>query len=352
MAEDELATVLVGEPVEVEASADHAEDWPLDEVCAAAVELAREALLAEAQAQAVGEHLSAVAEGPLVVTHYFAGHVPGYTGWRWAVTLTRAPDSDQVTVDETALLPDGDALLAPAWVPWKQRIQSGDLKAGDVMVTELDDPRLVPGLTDNDTPEELKDLQPPQWELGLGRVRMLSPEGRREAAHRWYREVGPRSAIARAADLHCASCGFLLLIGGPLGQAFGVCANGYSPVDGRVVAMTFGCGAHSETTEKPAVGVAEVVVDELGYDALPEAEDSEAAPGEEADADVAEQAADTEAAPAEQAEDHEAAPAGHAPAKDAAAADAEQAPAEDAQPGARDETTDETADDAGTEEDA
>jgi hypothetical protein len=131
------------------------------------------------------------------------------------------------------------------------------------------------------------DLEPEHWELGLGRLRILSPEGRREAAHRWYREAGPRSPIARAAEMQCASCGFLLLIGGPLGQAFGVCANGFSPVDGRIVAMDFGCGAHSETVQVASVPVADIVVDEVGYDHIPtepepegEAEDSGDIPGE------------------------------------------------------------------------
>ncbi len=241
-------------------------------MCAAAVDVARSALLEEAEPALVGEPVGQVADGPLVVTHYFAGFVPGYTGWQWAVTVSRAPDSEHVTVDETALLPDGDALLAPAWVPWKQRVQSGDLGAGDVLVTEPDDPRLIPGLSENDEPEPDDDLKPVQWELGLGRPRILSPEGRRDAAHRWYREVGPRAAIARATHLNCSSCGFLLTIGGPLGQAFGVCANGYSPVDGRIVALTFGCGAHSETVQVPSVAVADTVVDEMSYDDLRDVE--------------------------------------------------------------------------------
>ena len=69
-----------------------------------------------------------------------------------------------------------------------------------------------------------------------------------------------------------------------MGQAFGVCANGYSPADGRVVAMTFGCGAHSETTQSAPVPVAQTVVDEVGYDEFgPEsAEDAEQEPAEEA----------------------------------------------------------------------
>jgi hypothetical protein len=267
---DELTTVVVGDDQE-QARADqtpsHAPtEWPLDPVCAAAVDLARSALLEQTPGSTVGEHTTAIAEGPLVVTHCFEGKLPGYTGWRWTATLSRAPDSQHVTVDETALLPDGEAVLAPAWVPWKKRIQSGDLGTGDVLVTEPDDPRLVPGMADNDTAApDSEQVLPLQWELGLGRVRVLSPYGRREAATRWYRDVGPRAAVAKAADMTCSTCGFLLLIGGPLGQAFGVCANGYSPVDGRVVALDFGCGAHSETTDTEVAALSEPVIDETGY---------------------------------------------------------------------------------------
>lgn len=53
-----------------------------------------------------------------------------------------------------------------------------------------------------------------------------------------------------------------------MGQAFGVCANGFSPSDGRVVALSFGCGAHSEMVQRPSVPVAQVVVDEFGYEDL------------------------------------------------------------------------------------
>ncbi|MEZ5186620.1 MAG: DUF3027 domain-containing protein [Candidatus Nanopelagicales bacterium] len=267
---DELLTVVVGQGGDDtgEQSPPTGLSWPVDEPCAAAIDVARSALLEETDASVVGDHMGLVADGPMVVTHFFEGSVPGYAGWQWAVTVTRAPDSDHVTVDETALLPDGSALLAPAWVPWRQRIEAGDLGTGDVMVTDADDPRLVPGMSANDLPDPDADehLRPDQWELGLGRQRLLSPEGRREAAQRWYREVGPRAALARGADLKCATCGFLLLIGGPLGQGFGVCANGYSPVDGRIVALNFGCGAHSETSEQPSVGVAETVIDEMSYD--------------------------------------------------------------------------------------
>ena len=38
-------------------------------------------------------------------------------------------------------------------------------------------------------------------------------------------------------------------LSGSLGALFGVCANEWSPDDGRVVAFDHGCGAHSETDQ-------------------------------------------------------------------------------------------------------
>ena len=80
----------------------------LDQICAAAVDLARAAVTEDV----AGDYLEAVAEGERVVTHYFECNLPGYRGWRWAVTVTRTPRSKQVTVSETVLLPGPDALLA------------------------------------------------------------------------------------------------------------------------------------------------------------------------------------------------------------------------------------------------
>src|SRR5262249_10610410 len=94
-----------------------------DQICAAAVDPAREAILDEH----VGDHLGVIAEGERVVTHYFGCTLPGYRGWRWAVTVTRVPRGRHVTVSETVLLPGDEALLAPGWVPWQERLQPGDL---------------------------------------------------------------------------------------------------------------------------------------------------------------------------------------------------------------------------------
>ena len=220
----------------------------LDDVLAGAVELARQVALAVA-GPAVGEHLGVEAEpggpGDLVVTHSFATTEPGYVGWRWAVTLARVEGAELITIDETVLLPGTGALLAPEWVPWSERVQPGDLAPGDVLPPAPDDPRLVPSYADVDAEELPFALH---RELGLGRERVLSAEGRADAAERWEEgQGGPDTPTAKAAPGRCADCGFLAPLAGALGRRFGACANAFSPDDGRVVSLLHGCGAHSET---------------------------------------------------------------------------------------------------------
>ena len=218
----------------------------LDPACANAVELAREAMIEAADDPAtVGDHIEAIADGERLVTHLFECLMPGYRGWRWAVTVTRAPRSRKVTVCESALLPGPDALLAPEWVPWQERLRPGDLGVGDLMPTPPDDERLVPGylLSDDPAVEEVAS------ELGLGRVRVMSRAGRLATAERWYKsDHGPGAPISKAAptEARCGTCGFYLPLAGSLRAMFGVCGNLYAPDDGRVVSADHGCGAHSE----------------------------------------------------------------------------------------------------------
>ncbi|MFM7211721.1 MAG: DUF3027 domain-containing protein [Actinomycetota bacterium] len=221
-----------------------------DAVITKAVSLAREAADQDAPVGTVGEHLGFDSDDDRVVTHYFACLDPAYVGWRWAVVVTRASRARAATVSEVVLLPGEDALIAPAWVPWSERVRPGDLGVGTVWATPADDPRLTAGFTasaDLDGVASQSPVHPGQWEIGLGRVRVLSPYGRDVAAERWVEgERGPDSPMARSVSLTCSSCGFLIPIGGPLGQAFGVCAHDMSPADGCVVALNYGCGAHSE----------------------------------------------------------------------------------------------------------
>ncbi len=225
-----------------------------DDVAVAAVDAARAALLEQVGEDVVGDHLEAVAEDEGVVTHYFACTQAGYPGWRWAVTIAHASGQDGVTIDEVVLLPGQGSILAPAWVPWRERIQPGDLSPGDLLPVDEDDPRLVPTYLTGDPGDdatldsaERQQIKIVADELGLGRARVLSIEGRQLAAQRWYDgDQGPDVPLAQSAPANCYSCGFLVRLSGPLATGFGVCANEFANDDARVVSLKHGCGAHSE----------------------------------------------------------------------------------------------------------
>ena len=288
-----------------------------DETCAQAVDLARAAAEEMAGPAGVGEHLGTTADGDRVVTHLFRSEDLAYRGWCWAITVARASRSKYVTVSESLLLPGAEAILAPDWVPWRERLRPGDLGPGDLLPAAPDDARLVPmatldgddGLTDwgesswavpgaelaglataeededaVDAADEADDGDVPDGAAAARaaaearasavpdtvplRARVLSAIGRDDTALRWYTsEHGPKTPLAHAAPGLCASCGFYIRMAGPLGQVFGVCANAYAPDDGRVVAVDHGCGAHSEAVFAPsAERPLRPVIDELGYD--------------------------------------------------------------------------------------
>jgi hypothetical protein len=311
-----------------------------DEACAQAVDLARAAAQEIAETGQVGPHRGIEVDGDRVVTHLFDCQDPAYTGWRWAITVARASRAKLVTVSEGVLLPGPDSLLAPDWVPWRDRVRPGDVGVGDLLPVGQDDERLVPaavlegddGVLDWDDSADWEGGQdllaamnlagaageaPATGSTATGstatgstatgstatgstatggaaaegtaaegsvagsaapadadaspapvRARVLSAIGRDETAARWYGgEHGPSTPLAHAAPAPCATCGFLVRLGSPLGRVFGVCANEYAPDDGKVVSLDHGCGAHSEAiTPIGPFGTIAPVVDELGYD--------------------------------------------------------------------------------------
>ena len=215
-----------------------------DSVLEAAIEVAQGAATEMAGA-AVGQHLGFRLEGDRVGTHLFESLEPGYRGWQWAVTVARAPRSRHATVCEVEMIPGDGALVAPPWLPWAERLRPGDLGAQDVLPYQSDDVRLDQGYEQTDDEEADRVAI---WELGLGRARVLSAEGRARTFARWYEgDHGPNAPSARQTKPQCSTCGFFLKIAGAGRAVCGVCANEWSPSDGRIVSVDHGCGAHSET---------------------------------------------------------------------------------------------------------
>lgn len=247
-----------------------------DVQCVGAVDLARSAADEAADQLGVGEHLGHVVEGDRVVTHRFAVPHRGYRGWFWSVTVARASRAKTVTVNEVVLLPGSDALQAPAWVPWAERTEPGDLMPGMMSPRPNDDVRLEPGFTGGEhaadaDPAEASQFRALVAELGLGRERVLSPGGRDQAVERWLDgPAGADNPMTKQAPATCVSCGFLVGLSGRLGTIFGACSNERSPSDGAVVSLDHGCGAHSdvvaEQADQPSAVWDTVTLDESLFD--------------------------------------------------------------------------------------
>ena len=210
----------------------------------AAVELARHALEEVTDPITVGEYVAAAPDAERLVTHLFDCTLSGYRGWRWAVTLSRVPRGRTATVCEVELLPGEEALLAPAWVPWAERLEPGDITRSDRLPRKETDERLEPGWEATGEDADAVALD----ELDLGRPRVLSAQGVASAAERWYGgDHGPDAEGVRKAHATCSTCGFFVPMAGALRAIFGVCANEWAADDGSVVSLDHGCGAHSET---------------------------------------------------------------------------------------------------------
>ena len=227
-------------------------DHPCEVVAAvltAAAEQARAAVV-EFSGDTVGEYLGCSIEDDSAATHRFLATMAGYQGWQWAVVVAAAPGADHATISEVVLVPGPTALLAPPWVPWEERVQPGDLGPGDMLAPLPDDPRLAPGFMGTGDPF----IDDTAVQLGFGRRRVLSAEGRDDAAQRWHDgDHGPEAPMARSTKRVCRDCGFMVQLAGALGSMFGVCCNALS-ADGHVVDLGYGCGAHSDTPAPHGAG--------------------------------------------------------------------------------------------------
>lgn len=249
----------------------------------------------------VGDFVEAVDLEDGVTDFRFEARVRGYEGWQWSVTMYHDVELDHWTVNESSLVPTDEALRPPKWIPWKDRLEPGDLAVTDSIGTDPDDPRMedgfrktgkdvsedadadngmsdgmpddvrasdqetAPGVKEDDgTVQETgtenhdeadvrsetsdEDIDEAVEEFDLSRRHVMTPLGRSQTAKRWYEGPhGPKSLSTKTADGNpCSTCGFFIPLKGELNLLFGVCANKWSPDDGRVVSVDHGCGEHSE----------------------------------------------------------------------------------------------------------
>ena len=175
----------------------------------------------------------------------FVANIRGYEGWQWSVTLYHDEELDSWTVNESSLIPTEDALMPPKWIPWKDRLEPTDLSPTDSIGTNPDDERIEDGEVQESS---LQDVNDAVEVFRLTRRHVLSSLGRAQAAKRWYEGPrGPKALSTKTAEGNlCSTCGFFVPLKGELDRLFGVCANKWSPDDGRVVSLDHGCGEHSE----------------------------------------------------------------------------------------------------------
>ena len=125
---------------------------------------ARAALETITPADTIGAVLSSE-ESDGIANVRFGSNLPGYIGWDWVASL--AVDGKSTTVLETELLAGDDAIQAPDWVPWADRLREYEesIAAGieeaivvvpDDELDELDD--LDDDDDDDDDDDELQDL--------------------------------------------------------------------------------------------------------------------------------------------------------------------------------------------------
>lgn len=144
------------------------------------VEIARAGLDGIASPEQIGEFLGIVdSEG--VTLFRFASNLSGYPGWEWTVALY-AVDGVIPTVLEAELLAGDESLLAPAWVPWSERLEiwKASQEAGNVIGEddEADDIDDFDGLEDDDEDVESDsddDFDDEDIDEDLDEVELLNP---------------------------------------------------------------------------------------------------------------------------------------------------------------------------------
>lgn len=110
--------------------------------------VALELLTQTSEPGSVGKFLSEAEIAKGAVELRFECTLRGYQNWYWSVIFTQVDKRKEATISEVNLLAGENALLAPAWVPWAERLsefkrqlkESGQAKddaEADQMIREL-----------------------------------------------------------------------------------------------------------------------------------------------------------------------------------------------------------------------
>jgi len=89
-------------------------------------EFAQEAARLTGGRRAIGDYLRTIEEEPGLISYHFKSTLRGYVGWYWSVTIYQ-PEGVEPTISEVVMLPSEEALVAPKWIPWSERL--ADYKA-------------------------------------------------------------------------------------------------------------------------------------------------------------------------------------------------------------------------------
>ncbi|MFM2412336.1 MAG: hypothetical protein RLZZ587_669 [Actinomycetota bacterium] len=102
----------------------------------------RDALVQMTPAGTIGDLLSSE-QTDNIATLRFSSHMAGYAGWNWVVSL--AVDGDSTTILETELVAGDEAVIAPDWVPWADRLReyeesvAAGIEAEEVIIVDEDE---------------------------------------------------------------------------------------------------------------------------------------------------------------------------------------------------------------------
>ena len=252
--------------------------------------IARAVLLEVAgESDQVGDFVTSYDLEDHVTDFRFAANIRGYEGWQWSVTLYHDEEIDSWTVNESSLIPTEDALMPPKWIPWKDRLEPTDLAPTDSIGTDPDDERIEEGEVEESS---LQDVNDAVETFRLTRRHVLTSLGRAQAAKRWYEGPrGPKALSTKTAEGNlCSTCGFFVPLAGELDRMFGVCANKWSPDDGRVVSLDV--VANRPRKQEPAAqDEAEGETDKTGEPAGDDIEAQKTVDGNAVDTEPAEEAA-------------------------------------------------------------